>query len=107
MAGAFTGADQHIETGQKEMKPDMTDKFETDVKGVFADGVKQVGIEKFPVFNVSHDEFYSNMTSGRKRQRFKSGGSVQQYMQKTKNSGRPFYVQHVDKKGKKFERKVR
>jgi len=74
---------------------------ETDVPDVKADGEKQ----GLPVFNVDKDEFYQNMKHGRKRLRFKSGSSIQQYMQKTQYQ-RPFWISHNDN-GQVWTRKVK
>ena len=78
-------------------------QVETDVKGVFADGEK-LGA---PVFNVTHGEFHSNMTFGRKRLRLKSGTAGQSYMQQTKYN-RPFWMSYKDpNSGEVWTRKVK
>lgn len=64
-------------------------KVETCVKDCFADGEKG----GFPVFNVSKDEFYQNMSHGRKRVRFKNGTSAQKYMANTLYK-QPFHISH-------------
>ena len=107
MSGIFMGMDQHVESGEEDKQVDMTDKFETDVKDVFADGIKKNGIESHPVFNVSHDEFYSNLAANRRRQRYKSGSPIQQYLKKTKNGSRPIFVSYTDGQGKTYQRKVK
>jgi hypothetical protein len=63
-------------------------EFETDVKDVFADGLKN----DMPVFNVSKDEFHQNMAYGRRRLRFKTDTSVQKYMKGTRYN-RPFWIE--------------
>lgn len=77
-------------------------KVSTDVPDVFADGEK-LG---HPVFNVSHDEFYTNMNFGRKRLRLKSGTPGQAYMQKTKYQ-RPFWMAYKNPNGEVWTRKVK
>jgi len=75
--------------------------FDTDVPDVKADGEKN----GLPVFKVGKDEFYQNMSHGRKRLRFKSGTGAQQYMQKTKYKN-PFWISHDDEKGQTWTRKI-
>ena len=86
-----------------EEKPDG---YPTDVEGVFADDVIKKGSDEFPVFNVSKDEFFSNMQANRKRVRFKSDSKVRSYIQKTKNGGRPLYIKTNDN-GKEYVRKLK
>lgn len=62
-------------------------KVETDVPGVFADGMK----DQFPVFDVDDDEFYKNMRSDRKRMRFNTDNPVSQYLRQTRYN-RPFFI---------------
>lgn len=80
--------------------------FETDVKDVMADDEMHQGNITFPSFKVTKNEFYQNMTHGRKRLRFKSGTNTQQYMSKTRYK-RPFYISYTDSKGKTFSRKIK
>jgi len=70
---------------------DNPQKVETDVDGVFADGLKL----DLPVFDVDKEGFYQNMNYGRKRLRFKSGTSVQKYMQGTKYN-RSFWIREPE-----------
>ncbi|MFW6129961.1 MAG: hypothetical protein ACOC56_02180 [Atribacterota bacterium] len=80
--------------------------FETDVDGVKADGFVQKGTEKFPRFDVDRNTFYSNSHDERRRMRFKSGSSVQQYMQGTKYR-RPFYISFKDDNGRRYTKKIK
>ena len=98
MGGPVAGG----EAGTEEQIPG----YETDVKDVRSDDIVRQGKDEFPCFDVSGDEFYQNMQDGRRRLRFKSGTSAQQYMSKTKYN-RPFYVRHTDSNGKKYVRKIK
>jgi hypothetical protein len=105
--GEITGA-ENVDQHQAAAAADVAvtgepGKVETDVKGVFADGEKQGA----PVFNVSHGEFYSNMTHGRKRLRLKNGTAGSSYMQQTKYN-RPFWMSYKDpSNGEVWTRKVK
>jgi hypothetical protein len=46
-----------------------------------------------PVFDVEQDEFYQNMSNGRKRIRFKNGSQASEYMKKTRYN-KPFFIKH-------------
>jgi hypothetical protein len=59
-----------------------------DMDGHFADGINK---DQLPIFNVSHDEFYQNMTNGRQRIRFKTGSDAQKFMQNGKYN-KPFWI---------------
>ncbi|HRR48597.1 MAG TPA: hypothetical protein P5293_01265 [Bacteroidales bacterium] len=63
------------------------------IEGLFADGINQK--DNLPIFNVDKEDFYQNMSHGRKRIRFKSGSAVQQFMQKSRYN-RSFYIKHGD-----------
>ena len=76
-------------------------KIETDVKGVFADAMK----DNFPVFSVTKDEFYNNMKADRKRMRF-STEHASQYLRGTRYN-RPFFIQYKGENGEHFLRKVK
>lgn len=111
--GEFTGSnsnltnaiqDVNIATGRNDGE---RSPFATDVEGIEADDVVKKGIEEFPVFNVDTQEFFSNQKSDRKRIRFKVGSKAGQYMQKTKNGLRPFYIRTTDSSGVSYTRKVR
>lgn len=95
---AQAGADNDIKFEPEQIK--------TDVEDVFADGEKQIGKEKFPVFNVDRNSFYQNMTHGRKRLRFQSGSPAQKYMQGTKYN-RPFFISYKSDKGEVWTRKIK
>lgn len=111
--GAFTGDNGPPTTQQQEepeVKQDDTQEepegFATDVDGVMADGEHPHGNDRFPVFNVSKNEFYQNMNYGRKRLRFKTGSKAQSYMKGTRYN-RPFYISYTDSKGKTYSRKIK
>ena len=113
MGGAFTGdGDQHVKNaqGDENMKSgteERPDGYPTDVEGVTADDVIKYGKEEFPAFNVTPDEFFSNQQSDRKRMRFKNNSKAAQYMRKTRNQGRPFYIKTKTRDGKIYPRKIR
>jgi hypothetical protein len=73
--------------GQMPNAPDG--KIKTDVPDVFADGEKG----GMPVFDVEPDEFFKNMKVNRRRMRFKSGSTAQQYHSNTKYR-RPFWIRN-------------
>jgi len=91
--------DQNIKADHEvtTVEPPKTDNgndprgFKTDVDGIFADGERN-GV---PVFDVEKDDFYRNMKIDRRRLRFNSGSSVQQYHSKTRYN-RPFYIRNKD-----------
>jgi hypothetical protein len=85
---------------------DKEEPLDTDVDGVTADGFIQQGTNKFPKFQVSREEFYQNMTDGRRRLRWKSDTPVQKYMSGTKYRN-PFYVSYTDENGKTYTRKIK
>jgi hypothetical protein len=97
---------QQEEPEVKDNEQDEPVKFDTDVPDVKADGEHQYGNIKLPVFNVSKNEFYQNMSQGRRRLRFKSGSGAQQYMSNTKYN-RPFMISYTDSKGKSYQRKIK
>ena len=102
--GEFTSGDfpDKIAASDSDIKVEP-DGIETDVLDVRADGERN----GMPVFKVTRDKFYQNMTFGRKRLRFDSGSKVQEYMQKTKYN-RPFWISYTDDKdGKEYVRKVK
>ena len=102
---SFTGDN---EIGKADSFEDSVtpEKFETDVNGVSADGFVQQGTNKFPVFNVDHPSFFQNMTDGRRRLRWPSGSSVQQYTQGTRYKI-PFYIRYTGEDGKVYTRKIK
>ena len=104
--GEFTD-DQIGSPTQTKDEPEKqnTDGFDTDVDGVKSDDTVKHGNVEFPCFTVSKDEFFSNMQHNRKKTRFKSGSTVQQYMQKTKYKN-PFFVEY-EEHGKKYRRKIK
>ena len=89
-----------------EPKADEPERFATDVTDVTADSELHHGNVTLPVFKVSKNEFYQNMSYGRKRLRFKSGTNAQKYMKGTKYKI-PFYVSYTDSKGKTYSRKIK
>lgn len=83
------------------------EKFETDVEGVYADGYIARGTTKFPMFDVSQEEFNQNMIQNRQRIRFKQGSQVQAYMQQTRYKI-PFYIRCKDSgSNKNYIRKIK
>jgi len=109
MSGEFT--DGQIEEPINKPEPGPEEKedndsgFDTDVDGIKADDIVKHGNTEFPCFAVSKQEFFNNMTDTRKKTRFKSGSTVQQYMQKTKYN-KPFFIEY-EENGKKFRRKIK
>ena len=81
-------------------------QFETDVKDVFANDVVKHGNVEFPVFKCTNSDFQNNMTDNRKRMRFQSGSSAQQYMQQTKYN-KAFYVSYTDSDNNTYKRKIK
>jgi len=113
--GEFTGTgDQHWNNAQNDNNlaksgtgETKEDGYETDVPGIKADDQVQKGTEIFPAFKVDPDEFFSNQKADRKKIRFKNGSKVGEYMRKTRNSGRPFYIKTTTKDGTTYSRKLR
>ncbi len=79
--------------------------YPTNVDGVNSDSVIKHGNLEIPCFNVDNKSFYQNMQDGRRRIRFKTGSSAQQYMAKTKYST-PFYIS-TEINGKTYQRKIK
>ena len=89
-----------LDTMKQASTPEMNPgKIETDVKGVFADGLK----DQLPVFDVEDDDFFKNMKSGRQRLRFKSDNPVSQYLKQTRYN-KPFFIKT---KNGQYMRKVK
>lgn len=111
--GEFTGTgDQHLKTAQSDtnMKSGTEEKpdgYPTDVEGVNADDVVKYGKEEYPAFNVTPQEFFSNQRADRKKLRFKNGSKAGEYMRKTRNGHRPFYIKTTAADGKQYTRKIR
>ena len=83
----------------------VLEEYETDVPGLKSDAVYQKGMEKFPVFDVSKNEFRSNMEEFRSRMRF--SGKAGEYLRCTRYK-RPFYIRYKDEdEGKAYIRKVK
>lgn len=76
-------------------------KVETDVQGVFADGLK----DGAPIFSVTKEEFFNNMKSDRRRLRFGSDTPVSSYLRGSRYN-QPFYVQYKGDDGH-YLRKVK
>ena len=91
--------------GQETVSPEQTAQQDTkfdgkmeqvpipDIEGLSADGINQR--DNLPIFNVDKDEFYQNMSHGRRRIRFKSDSSAQQFMKKSRYN-KSFYIKHGD-----------
>ena len=90
----------------KKPEINMNKSLKTDVEDIEADDYKQIGNDKFPVFDISKAEFYNNMRADRKRLRFASGSKVQKFRQQTKNRA-PFYIRYTDSKGSQYIRKIK
>lgn len=88
---------------QQTQNPDSENpgKVETDVQGVFADGLK----DQCPIFSVTKDEFYNNMKADRRRMRFSTEPAAQ-YLRGTRYH-KPFYIQYKGDNGEHFLRKVK
>lgn len=100
--GEFTRDDTPAPEQQKEEPKG----FATDVEGVMAHDEVQVGIEKYPVFDVTDQEFHQNMEFGRRRLRFKGDTAAQKYHSGTRYN-RPFYIRWESPDGKKYMRKIK
>jgi hypothetical protein len=91
MAGEFTGSETHdtINTAaQTATQAENPGKVETDVSGVFADGLK----DDLPIFNVSDSDFNNNMKVDRKRIRLSTPHAAE-YHRNTKYN-RPFWLRN-------------
>lgn len=109
--GAFTGDETQInnlavDQSQKSGE-DIDDGYPTDVEGIKADGKVTYGKEEFPKFKVTPKEFFSNMKADRRRIRFAKDSKAGEYMRKTKNQARPFYLETTTADGKSYVKKVR
>jgi len=91
LAGDYYDSPEAKIARDNEISVPQDGKVKTDVPDVFADGERN----GLPLFKVSKNEFYQNMSHGRQRLRFKSGTSTQQYMKNTKYN-RPFWIQDTD-----------
>lgn len=97
LSGLWTDADSPEVTMQQDkadamkIDPEKEGKISTDIEDVFADGINKK--DNLPIFKVSHNEFFQNMSAGRQRLRFKSGTGAQKFMQGSKYK-QSFYVQH-------------
>jgi len=84
--------------------------YETDAPGVFSHDKVKVGIDEFPVFDISTRDFENVSQYGRQRTRFSDPESktAADYM-KTTRYQRPFYVRADDPAGtgKKFIRRIK
>lgn len=113
--GIFTdGGNEHIQNAANDTNVSKSgtgvekeNGYPTDVNDVYADDVIKKGMEEFPVFNVSPGEFFDNMSSDRKKIRFKNGSKVTTYKNKTKNSHRNFYIRTIDNAGKTYVRRIK
>jgi hypothetical protein len=104
MAGAFTSGETPEDIAMAAKDPPATDepqKIETDIEGVFADGMKN----NMPVFDVDQRDFYSNMKHDRKRIRFTGGTPASEFMRQSKYN-KPFWVRTKTDKGD-FMRKIK
>ena len=114
--GEFTGTNLNLYNANRDMntasgRTDTNQEapetgYPTDVEGVSSDGQIEKGTDKFPVFKVTPQEFWSNQKASRKKIRFKNGSAAQQYSTKSKYA-RTFYIETSDSKGVKYRRKIR
>ena len=92
LAGNFQDSPEAIIAKDRDKAVEPPEgKIDTGIEGVFADAVNSR--DNLPVFKVSHDEFYQNMTQGRQRIRFKSGSAPQKFMQNGRYK-QTFWIQH-------------
>lgn len=110
--GEFTGGSvDHTRNAQDDENISKSGadqgSYQTDVPDIEADDVIKKGMEEYPVFDVTPQEFFSNMSADRKKIRFKNGSKVTTYKNKTKNTGRPFYIKTTASDGKTYTRKIR
>jgi hypothetical protein len=101
--GEFTTGVSPETLAQKDREI-TTDKVPTDVEDVFADG--QYQRDRLFIFDVPEGEFDQNSEAGRRRMRFKTGSTVQQYLQKTRYTV-PFYIRTTRGDGKSYIRRVK
>ena len=79
------------------------DGFDTGLEGIKADGEK----DGVPIFDVSKNDFYQNMSYGRQRLRFSQGTNVQKFHSGT-HYKKPFFIKHKSKDdGREYMRKVK
>lgn len=89
--GGEVDAKAKADGGEVDAKPkkDAPKGIETDVEGIYADGIKG----DVPVFDVSPEEFNNNMKMDRRRLRFKQGSKAAEYMRNTRYN-RPFWIRN-------------
>jgi len=80
--------------------------LKTDVEGIDSDGVKNIGKDKYPVFDVEFEDFMKNSHTERRRLRFPQGSKVQEFNQKTKYRA-PFFIRTKDTQGRTYEKKIK
>ncbi|MFW6015001.1 MAG: hypothetical protein ACOCRK_01030 [bacterium] len=110
--GEFTGRDQHTEKAEQDRNVSKfgsgsEEGYQTDVEGIKADDVVKYGKEEYPLFKVTPEEFFNNQKADRRKMRFKNGSKVGEYMRKTRNGARPFYIKTQTKSGDEYVRKIR
>jgi len=97
LSGLWSDGDSPETTLQKDkadsmkVDPEQEGKVKTHIEDVYADGINKK--DNLPIFKVSHNEFFQNMSAGRQRLRFKTGSHTQKFMQGSKYK-QSFYVQH-------------
>ena len=91
LAGDYYNSPEAKITRDNEVSTPPDGKVKTDVPNVFADGERN----GLPLFKVSKNEFYQNMSSGRQRLRFKTGTAAGSYMRNTKYN-RPFWIENQE-----------
>lgn len=107
--GEFTGSNGNVDSHQAQAASDMdirSDKFATEVPGVYADAFKQVGTERVPIFSVDQESFHQNLEHGRKRIRFPEDTAAHNYIKNAKYN-KPFYISYTDPNNKEvWTRKI-
>jgi hypothetical protein len=107
--GEITG-NGYVDTHQSGAAADMNvkiDKFETDVPGIKASAYKQIGTDKYPVFDVDRETFHQNMEHGRKRVRFPEDSDAHKYL-KGQTVNKKFYISYTDPTSKEvWTREIR
>lgn len=66
----------------------------TDVDGITANGEYSMGLDRFPIFDVDHEDFARSAQGLRNKVAWQTD-NVRDYSQKSGN-GRPFYIRYND-----------
>ena len=91
-----------MDVQRSEGEPDGEEGFDSGLEGIKADGEK----DGVPIFDVSKNDFYQNMSYGRKRLRFDQGTNVQKFHSGT-HYKKPFFIKHKNADdGREYIRKI-